>query len=159
MPDVSLPGSIGVGRTLRSVSLLACSLLSGSALVVGDIADTAYTAAFRTDIVDTSVLSSDELQRVLQLQTYEAEAVFAYTSIGQQTGLSCRETTRWVPVLSERNGMTPEEVAMTQLKVKVIKAGGDAVRAPTCVHRSTIDWKDNCFASWTCTGEAIRVAQ
>jgi hypothetical protein len=148
---------MGVVSVLRSVVLLACSMLSGCALAAGALAEDAYIAAFRTDIVDTSALSTEELQQLLYLPSYDADAVFAYVSLGPQVGLSCRETTQWVPVLSETNGLTPEAVAMTQLKAKVIKAGGDAVRAATCVHHSTVDWKNDCFASWTCTGEAVRV--
>lgn len=158
MQSLPFPGGIGVRVVSRGACVLGCSMLSGCALMVGDIADDAYTAAFRTDMVDTSALSPDELQQLPRVQSYGTDAGVAYASLGQFEGLSCRETIRWVPVLSETNGLTPEAVAMTQLKVKAIKAGGDAIRAPTCVYRSTMDWKNNCFASWVCSGEAIRVA-
>ncbi len=141
------------------VVVLGCAPLSGCALVAGDIADAGYNAAFRTKIEDTATLSADELRDLTRVQIYSANTGLTYTSVGQIESLSCRETTRWIPALSEINGRTPEEAAMTQLKVKAIKAGGNAILAPTCVHHSKMDWGNNCFASWICTGVAIRLEQ
>jgi hypothetical protein len=143
----------------RGAFALGFALLGGCALAVGDIADKPYTAAFRTDIQDTATLTADEQSRLSRVQVYDTATGLSYTSFGNLTGLSCRETTRWVPPLSDMNGTTPELAAMTQLEVKTLKAGGDAIPAPTCKHRSTIDGGNNCFASWRCTGEVIRVYQ
>jgi len=146
-------------QTPRAVVVLGSALLSGCALAAGDIADAGYNAAFRTKIEDMAALSADELQELTRVQTFSADTGLTYASVGKIEGFSCRETTRWIPVLSETNGRTPEEAAMTQLKVKTIKAGGNAILAPTCVHDSDMDWGNNCFASWTCTGVAIRLEQ
>jgi len=150
---------VGMGTASRGVVVLGCLLVGGCALMAADVGETVYTAAFRTEIEDTSALSADELQQLLHIKIYRADPGVAYTSIGPTHGISCRETTRWVPELSDVNGRTPEEGAMTQLKVKAMKAGGNAILAPTCVHHSKVDWGNNCFASWICTGEAVRVQQ
>jgi hypothetical protein len=35
--------------------------------------------------------------------------------------------------------------------------GANAVVARSCKHTEGIDWRHNCFESWTCTGEAILI--
>jgi len=117
------------------------------------------TVAFRTEIVDTATLSAEELQQLSRVRTYSADTTPSYTSLGQLNGLACRDAVRWVPELSRLNGSTPEEAAKTQLKVKVVKVGGNAIRSPTCSNHSVVDWGNNCWASWICTAEAIRVEQ
>lgn len=159
MAKTPLMAIAGASSAFGGVVVLGSALLGGCALVAGDIADARYNAAFRTKIEDTATLSADELQELTRVQTFSADTGLTYTSVGKIEGLSCRETTRWIPVPSEANGKTPEEAAMKQLKIKAIKAGGNAILAPTCVHRSEMDWGNNCFASWTCAGVAIRLEQ
>ena len=76
---------------------------------------------------------------------------------GAVMGLACRLTTTWQPELNETNGTTPEEAARKQLLLKAMQLGANAVAAPSCKHKEGIDWRNNCFASWACTGEAILV--
>nr|MBP6110742.1 hypothetical protein [Rhodocyclaceae bacterium]MBP6280384.1 hypothetical protein [Rhodocyclaceae bacterium] len=63
----------------------------------------------------------------------------------------------WRPVLNELNGLTPEAAALTQLRLKALKKGANAVAAPVCTHNVGIDWGNNCFESWVCTGQAVLV--
>jgi hypothetical protein len=65
----------------------------------------------------------------------------------------------WRPELNEKNGQTPEEAARTQLRVKAMQKGADAVAAPSCKHKDGIDWSNNCFESWVCTGQAVAMPQ
>jgi hypothetical protein len=136
-----------------------CCCLSGCAVILGSAIGEQVTVAFRTEIVDTAALSAEEQQQLARVRTYSADTTPSHTSLGQLKGLSCRDAVRWVPELSELNGRTPEEAAMTQLKVKVIKVGGNGMLSPTCSNHSVVDWGNNCWASWICTGEAIRVEQ
>jgi hypothetical protein len=139
-----------------SLIVLTCSLLCGCA-ALGDIA---YSAAFRTTIEDASKLSTDEFRQLQQIQLYTSGAGLAYTSTGQVKGISCKLSAglawRWRPALSEPNGKTPEEAAMVQLKIKALRAGGNAIASPVCSHNEGLDWANNCFESWICVGEAIR---
>ena len=63
----------------------------------------------------------------------------------------------WRPQLNETNGKTPEEAARTQLLLKAMQKGANAVAAPRCTHKDGIDWGNNCFESWLCTGQAVWV--
>jgi hypothetical protein len=143
----------------RVALILGVPSLGGCAVSIGNEIGDAYTGAFRTEIVSAYALSAEEQQQLSRMQTYSVDTAPSHTPLGQLKGLSCRETLRWVPEVSELNGRTPEEVAMTQLKVKVLKVGGNAILSATCSNHSVVDWGNNCFASWICTGEAIRVEQ
>ena len=143
----------------RVALVLGVPSLGGCAVSISNQIGDAYTSAFRTEIVSAYALSAEEQQQLSRMQTYSVDTAPSHTSLGQLKGLSCRETLRWVPEVSELNGRTPEEVAMTQLKVKVIKVGGNGILSPTCSNHSVVDWGNNCFASWICTGEAVRVEQ
>ncbi len=136
--------------------ILGCSLLGGCASIAGLTVDAAYSAAFRARIESASGLSPDELQQLQTLRFYSTDKGLAYTSIGQVQGISCKATVwLWIPNLSELNGRTPQEAAMMQLKIKAVRAGGNAILSSACSHSESIDWANNCWESWTCVGEAI----
>ena len=126
-------------------------------------AESVYNAAFRTKIEDVSTKTPDEQVRVRQVKFVDANADLI-TSKGKVVGLSCKLTPavlvfRWVwrPELNEVNGTTPEEAARTQLLFKALQLGANAVVAPNCVHKAGIDWRNNCFESWVCAGQAAIV--
>jgi hypothetical protein len=148
-----------LARISRVALVLGVPSLGGCAVTLGNAIGEQLTDAFRTEIVSAYALSAEQQQQLSRMQTYTADTAPSHTPLGQLKGLACRETVRWVPEMSELNGSTPEEVAMTQLKVKVVKVGGNAILSPTCSNHSVVDWGNNCFASWLCTGEAIRVEQ
>jgi hypothetical protein len=154
LPLSAFPFQLKMGPAARGVILVGCSLLGGCI----HTADNLYNAAFRTEIADTSTLSADDLEQLLKVHVYISDKELVLASIGQMEGISCRETTGWNPPLSPVNGWTPEAAAMTQLKLKVLRAGGNAIVSPTCVHHEGIDWRNNCFDSWTCAGKAVRAA-
>ena len=76
-------------------------------------------------------------------------------------GLSCKLTAAllvfkwvWTPELNEGNGLTPQAAALTQLRIKALLSGANAVVAPSCKRSEGLDWGNNCFESWRCTGQA-----
>ena len=126
--------------------------------------DAAYSAAFRIKLEDASKLSSDELQQLQNVQLLSPDKGLAYASKGEVKGLACKLSVAplipvwvWRPVPSELNGKTPEELALTQLKIKAVKAGGNAVLSSACTHSDSLDWTNNCFETWICAGEAVHV--
>lgn len=141
---------------------LAISHLAGCAALVGDAA---YSKAFRVQIEDASNLSQEDLEVVRATPTISAAGAQRGTVRGQVKGLACKLSIAplipvwiWNPKLSAANGNTPEEAAMMQLKLAVRRVGANALSAPNCMHKDGIDWGNNCFDSWTCSGEAVLLA-
>ena len=123
--------------------------------------EAAYNAAFREKVVDASTLSTQELARLQQVKVFDAGPGPEATPTGEVVGLSCKLTAAlfvfkwtWKPGLNEANGLTPEEAARNQLRIKAMLSGANAVVAPRCTHKDGIDWGNNCFESWRCTGQA-----
>lgn len=111
-------------------------------------------------------LSNDDAQKVREVQLVSPAVDPKPAVIGKFQGLACQVSTsnlesgrRWWPKLSEANGLTPEQVALRQLQLKAFRAGGNALINWTCVHKPEVDWLNNCFESWVCSGEAIRIAE
>jgi hypothetical protein len=150
---------------------IAAGIATGIAtgVVAPVVGGAVYSAAFRIEIEDASKLSADELRQLEDVQFYSSDEGLTYTSIRQVRSLSCKTSGsvafpeffwakwRWLPDLSETNGKTPEDAAKTQLKIKALRAGGNAVLSSTCTHNESIDWGNNCFESWICIGDAVRV--
>jgi hypothetical protein len=138
-------------------------LLSGCASIGAAYGgEAAYNAMFRTKIEDASKLLADDQQKLKQVKFIDSTEGIDTTPKGQVVGLSCKLTVAvlvfkwtWRPELNEMNGKTPEEAARTQLLLKAMQKGANAVAAPSCVHKDGIDWGNNCFESWVCTGQAV----
>jgi hypothetical protein len=148
------------------------TLLSGMLLFISGCAsigaaygvEGAYNAAFRAKIEDASKLPGEEQIRLRKIKFIESAAGLDSTAKGEVVGLACKLTVAvlvfkwtWRPELNETNGKTPEEAARTQLLLKAMQKGANAVAAPSCVHKDSIDWGSNCFESWVCTGQAVLV--
>lgn len=140
-------------------------VLSGCASVgIAYGGESAYNAAFREKIEETSKLPEAEQGRLKQIKFIESAEGQGGTAKGEVVGLACKLTVAllvfkwtWQPELGDTNGRTPEEAARTQLRLKAMKRGANAVAAPSCVHKDGIDWGNNCFESWVCTGQAVFV--
>jgi hypothetical protein len=138
-------------------------LLSGCASIGAAYgAESAYNAAFRTKIEDASKLPEDDQVRLKQVKFIESAVDSNGTPKGQVVGLACKLTVAllvfrwtWRPELNETNGKTPEDAARIQLLLKAMRKGANAVAAPRCVHNDGVDWGNNCFESWVCTGQAV----
>lgn len=159
--DPAIPRSL---RPLPSLlGMVIAAAVGGTVSGCAVVGDAAYSAAFRTRFVDATKLSAEELQQLGAIQVREAREDLAYVSRGKVTGLACSLSVAplvpvffWTPPLSEVNGRTPKELAMTQLKIKALKLGANAVLSPSCVHHEIVDWANNCFESWACRGEAVQ---
>jgi hypothetical protein len=118
-----------------------------------------YDAAFRDKITDASKLSSEEQKRLQQVKILESAAKLEGTPKGEVVGLACKLAGfKWVwePALNEVNGLTPEDAALTQLRLKAMQKGANTVVAPSCTHKD-VDWGKDCFESWLCTGQAFLI--
>ena len=152
-----------IGSNLRAGTLagllLSSALLSGCA-GVGILFSA--TAIFSSQF-EYPDLSPDEAQRLLGVKSISPPTESPYVSKGEVKGVACRTgnyfKTNWKPTLSKANGETPEDAALMQLKLNAVRAGGNAILAPTCVHKDSFDWSYNCFETWVCTGEAVRLTE
>jgi hypothetical protein len=155
--------SSAVVKTAAAAALLPG--LTGCAVVgLGYGGDAAYSAAFREKIVEAASLSADEQSRLQQVRVVDSAQGIEGAPKGEVVGLACKLTVAvlvfkwvWKPQLNEANGLTPEDAARTQLRIKAMQAGANAVVAPSCTHKDGIDWGNNCFESWRCTGQAFVV--
>lgn len=143
------------------VVMLAPMVTGCASIGVAYGGEAAYNAAFRATIVDASTLTAQEQARLQQVQVFDARPGLEGKQAGEVVGLSCKLTAAlfvfkwtWKPALNEANGLTPEDAARTQLRIKAMQAGANAVVAPRCTHNDAIDWGNNCFESWRCTGLA-----
>ncbi|MBW2021042.1 MAG: hypothetical protein JRI65_13780 [Deltaproteobacteria bacterium] len=94
-------------------------------------------------------LSSEQLRRLNSIKIYESAEGLNYTEVGEVKGLSCKG--------SPFSGDTRKDAAMTQLKIKAVKANANAILYPVCSHDASVDWGNNCWESWVCIGIAARV--
>lgn len=147
------PACVGI-VVVCSVQLTGCA-----ALLLGFGADNIYAAAFRTTIVDIARLKGEERERLQSVEVLSADAATGRVSKGPVKGFACKllslDGWHWRPELSEANGKTPEATAVTQMKVKAVLLGGNAVALKSCTHGDAWDWGNDCFDTWTCIGEAI----
>ena len=96
-----------------------------------------------------SDLSVEQLKSIHEIKLYEKADGLDYVSLGKIKGLSCKG--------SAFSGDTEKEAAITQLKIKALKLNANAILYTTCSHDSSIDWGNNCWESWVCVGEAVRI--
>jgi hypothetical protein len=142
--------------------LLLLPVLSGCAAVGASYgAESAYNAAFRTKIEEAAKLSEAERVRLSEVKFIE-QATNLGIPKGEVVGLACKLTVAvfvfkwtWRPELGDANGKTPEEASRTQLRLKAMNLGANAVASPTCIHKDGLDWGNNCFESWVCMGQAM----
>ena len=145
---------------IRKIIVLLAMLPAASgcaSLGLADAAESAYNAASRITIVDLSKLNVEDEIRLKHITFIESATGLNALPKGGVSGLACRLTMTWQPELNETNGMIPEEAARRQLVLKAMRMGANAVAGPNCKHKKLIDWGNNCFESWVCTGEAVLV--
>jgi len=94
-------------------------------------------------------LSIEQLKQVNEVKFITDPNGLKYISMGKIKGLSCPG--------SAFSGGISEEDAKTQLKIKAVKLNANAVLYPTCSHDPSVDWGNNCWESWICIGEAIKL--
>lgn len=145
--------------------VLGCAPYIGTVLT--DIAagigtEAAYHGAFREKMEDISKLPEEDQIRLRQVRIFTSAARLEGTPKGKVVGLACKVTTgvfaiklTWKPELNEANGLTPDDVARNQLRLKAMRKGANAVVVWSCTHKENVDWGNDCFESWRCTGQAL----
>lgn len=83
------------------------------------------------------------------IEVYASSPKRPYTVLGEVTGLSCNRN------LYQEEG-TSEQEAMEGIKIRVVLLSGDAVINTLCQKNSDADWDNNCWASVSCIGDAIK---
>ena len=155
--------SFAIAKSLATASLFLLAMLSGCASVGASYGvESAYNAAFRTKIEEATKLSEEERLRLSEVKFVELAQSLGSAPKGEVIGLACKLTVAvlvfkwtWRPELGPVNGATPDEAARTQLRLKAMTRGANAVAGPSCIHKDGIDWGNNCFESWVCTGQAV----
>ena len=145
----------------RRALTIGCCLLSGCAATSGSGSGAAAPTAEPPVVEDTSRLSAEDLRLLQAVRIHESNKGLVVVSKGPVAGLACKVAVGffapqwiWKPALSEIDGGTPQLAAMTQLKLRAVRRGGNAVIAPTCAHNEWFDWKNGCVESWVCEGQA-----
>jgi uncharacterized protein YbjQ (UPF0145 family) len=69
--------------------------------------------------------------------------------LGTVTGLSCNRNAHQAQDVSDRE-------ALEGIKVKAAKMGADGIINTFCQKNSDTDWRNNCWASVKCIGDAVR---
>ena len=100
-------------------------------------------------IESISNLSISNLKNMNKIQLLKDAENIKYDSFGKIKGLSCKG--------SANSGSASKDGAMTQLKIKAIKLNANAILYTTCSHDASVDWSNNCWESWVCFGEAIKL--
>jgi len=72
-----------------------------------------------------------------------------YEVIGSVTGLSCNRNKYQAQDVSDRE-------ALEGVKLKAVQINADAVINTFCQKTSDTDWRNNCWASVKCIGDAVR---
>ncbi|OOF07960.1 hypothetical protein BZG82_15780 [Salinivibrio sp. PR5] len=91
-------------------------------------------------------LSLTQIKAMNEIEIIQNPSSLKYVSKGKIKGISCKG--------SAFSGDTSEQAAMTQLKIKAVQLGANAVLYPTCSQDASVDWGNNCWESWVCIGEA-----
>ena len=95
-------------------------------------------------------MSSAQRAAVGGVRIIEGTPAQAYDMLGTVDGLACK-----------RNAYMETEVArseaMDEIKVKAAKLGANAVINLVCQKSSSTDWRNNCWASDKCIGDAVRL--
>ncbi|OOE57244.1 hypothetical protein BZG13_11710 [Salinivibrio sp. ML323] len=94
-------------------------------------------------------LSLTQIKAMNEIEIIQNPGSLNYVSKGKIKGISCKG--------SAFSGDTSEQAAMTQLKIKAVQLGANAVLYPTCSQDASVDWGNNCWESWVCIGEAARL--
>ncbi len=106
-------------------------------------------------VVDYYDLPSGALHNLRGMEFLSEQVVSEgdYANLGIVAGFSCGH----VPKGAVNGGESePRRKAVEQLKLNAAALGGEHVTTPHCVVRDKIDFTNNCTASITCTGYALR---
>ena len=94
-------------------------------------------------------LSSADRSKAASIQIFQAAPERPYDVIGTVDGLSCNRNKYQAQDVSDGE-------ALQAVKIKAARMGADAVTNTFCQKNSDTDWRNNCWASVKCVGDAVR---
>jgi hypothetical protein len=94
-------------------------------------------------------LSSADRAKAAAIQIFQGTPDRAYEVIGPVTGLSCNRNKYQAQDVSDSE-------ALQGVKINAAQVGADAVINTFCQKNSDTDWRNNCWASAKCIGDAVR---
>jgi hypothetical protein len=94
-------------------------------------------------------MSSSDRAQAASIQIFQGAPDRPYAVIGEVSGLSCNRNKYQAQDISN-------DEALQGVKINAIKLGADAVINTFCQTNSDTDWRNNCWASVKCVGDAVR---
>lgn len=99
--------------------------------------------------VRISEMSSEEIRRYNEMQLLPSGSAPSEGTLGRVEGLSCG---------GDGQAVVSEAEALDQLKMKAAKLGARSLSNVACQYHGRVDWKNNCWKSYTCVGDAFQSA-
>ena len=93
-------------------------------------------------------LSSEQRAQLSKVEIFEGSIERPYKVIGTISGLSCHRNKY------QRQDISDEE-ALEGVRIKAVQLNADAVINTFCQTNSDTDWRNNCWASIKCIGDAV----
>lgn len=93
-------------------------------------------------------LSSADRAKAASIQIFQGAPDHNYKTIGPVSGLSCNRNKYQVQDISDSE-------ALQGIKIRAARLGADAVINTFCQKNSDADWRNNCWASIKCIGDAV----
>jgi len=94
-------------------------------------------------------LSSTQRAKMASIELLRGPTSRTYKIVGSVKGLSCNRNAMQMRPMTEAE-------ALEGVKLRAVLLGADAVIDVKCQKHSETDWVNNCWASITCTGNAIK---
>lgn len=94
-------------------------------------------------------LSSADRARMASIQIFKGEPERDYQIIRPVSGLSCNRNKYQAQDISDAE-------ALQGVKINAVRLRADAVINTFCQTNSDTDWRNNCWASVKCIGDAVR---
>lgn len=94
-------------------------------------------------------LTSEQRAKVSEIEIHKGKPEREYLVLGEVNGLSCNRNAYQAQDVSESE-------ALEGIKIKTVLLGGDASINTVCQKNSDTDWKNNCWASVKCIGDAVK---
>ena len=94
-------------------------------------------------------LSSEQRSKAASMKVYDSPPKDSYVILGTVTGLSCNRNKYQTQAISDHEGLEG-------VKIQAALLDADAVINTFCQTNSDTDWRNNCWASVKCVGDAIK---
>lgn len=94
-------------------------------------------------------LTGEQRAKAASMKVYEAAPDKQYELLGAVSGLSCNRNKYQAQAISDHEGLEG-------VKIQAALLGADAVINTFCQTNSDTDWRNNCWASVKCIGDAVK---